>query len=824
MSTDSDPDTEQKLGGDGASHPPRVSRCDRLAYLIDQLLSKRWSQCVALCCFGLVQVAIFGLIYAAVWKPQDGDPRKEEDCNRFVEGIWEAWTFMADPGTHSKDFMPEQRVVGAIITVGGIIFFASILGVVVDVIREKMESLRQGRSNVIEREHCLILGFTDKTILLIMELCIANESEKGGVVVVLAPEGKEEMEHELALQLPVKHRRGTKVVFRSGSPLLIGDLVKVSAHMAKAIVVLASGGEAEKADADTLRCILSLRSMQYSVQGHIVAEVRDIDNEPLVKLVGGSSVETLVSHDVLGRLMLMSARQPGLAKVYEALLGFDGDEFYMQAWPEVVGKEFGELMGRFPDAIPIGIRSSLGIQIKPSSGRIIAPDDEIIVIAEDNDTYKPEAPANIAMGSLPEVQEQKKDTEKILFCGWRRDIRDIMQHLDHLAKKGTEVHMMTHCVPVWQRDEKLIEEGLDVKKLRNVKIVHEEGNTNVRRKLEALPIETFTSCMIFADQAYEADTMHADSHSLATLLLIRDIQAERNTHSSDKRKKSLNSGDASLREHLLDFHEETAACPIICEILDPRTQKTIAGNKQVSLSSDFCQSNRLIAQVVAMISEERSVKLLLDELLGVSGCNVHMYPASRYCHPGEQCSFWTLASRAAKLDEIAIGYQEKHSIEKTVLNPRQKDLVMDWSNYDVAVIAGEDEEEKAAIDEDWQKDGMQSLLQPESHAEAWRGREQRSNLRESAREMSQNRSSNKEAVVSPHQVLLHADEDSKELLTTLLDSCSGMNDGERARFGQALDMMKQLVWNVSEKNDGVELSTDEDLASREPLNCCKQID
>jgi hypothetical protein len=30
--------------------------------------------------------------------------------------------------------------------------------------------------------------------------------------------------------------------------------------------------------------------------------------------------------------------------------------------------------------------------------------------------------------------------------------------------------------------------------------------------LEQLPVETFNYCMIYADQLYEADAMHADSH------------------------------------------------------------------------------------------------------------------------------------------------------------------------------------------------------------------------------------------------------------------------------------------------------------------------
>lgn len=60
------------------------------------------------------------------------------------------------------------------------------------------------------------------------------------------------------------------------------------------------------------------------LQGHIVVEVCDMANEPLVQMVGGNVVETVVSHDIIGRLMIQCARQPGLATVWEQLMGFDG--------------------------------------------------------------------------------------------------------------------------------------------------------------------------------------------------------------------------------------------------------------------------------------------------------------------------------------------------------------------------------------------------------------------------------------------------------------------------------------------------------------------
>lgn len=70
-----------------------------------------------------------------------------------------------------------------------------------------------------------------------------------------------------------------------------------------------------QSDARALRTVLSLTGVKKGLRGHIVVELSDLDNEVLVKLVGGDLVETVVAHDVIGRLMIQCARQPGLAQV-----------------------------------------------------------------------------------------------------------------------------------------------------------------------------------------------------------------------------------------------------------------------------------------------------------------------------------------------------------------------------------------------------------------------------------------------------------------------------------------------------------------------------
>lgn len=118
--------------------------------------------------------------------------------------------------------------------------------------------------------------------------------------------------------------------------------------------------------------------------GHIITEVRDADDVAVIEMVGGNQVIPMVMHDIVGRLIVQSVFEPGLAGVWASLLGFRGSEFYLRHWPELVGCRFGDALFMFETATPIGIlRADTGeVQINPSDDYVLQPDDEVIVIAE----------------------------------------------------------------------------------------------------------------------------------------------------------------------------------------------------------------------------------------------------------------------------------------------------------------------------------------------------------------------------------------------------------------------------------------------------------
>ncbi|CAI9108525.1 OLC1v1008142C2 [Oldenlandia corymbosa var. corymbosa] len=603
----------------------------------------------------------------------------------LADCLWLSWTYVADSGNHANSEGLGPRLVSVSISFGGMLIFAMMLGLVSDAISEKFDSLRKGRSEVVEQNHTLILGWSDKLGSLLNQLAIANESLGGGMVVVMAERDKEEMELDIAkMEFDF---RGTSVICRSGSPLILADLKKVSVSKARAIIVLAEDGNADQSDARALRTVLSLTGVKEGLRGHIVVELSDLDNEVLVKLVGGDLVETVVAHDVIGRLMIQCARQPGLAQIWEDILGFENCEFYIKRWPQLDGMPFEDVLISFPDAIPCGVKSaSYGgkIILNPDDSYVLQEGDEVLVIAEDDDTYAPAELPTVQKGYLPKESDIPKHAERILFCGWRRDMEDMIMVLDAFLAPESELWMFNE-VPETEREKKLIDGGLDINRLVNIELVNREGNAVIRRHLESLPLESFDSILILADESVEDSAIQADSRSLATLLLIRDIQAKRLPYRDAMISRDHRSS-FSQGSWMGEMQQASDKSVIISEILDPRTKNLLSMSK----ISDYVLSNELVSMALAMVAEDRQINNVLEELFAEEGNEMQIRAAELYIQEGEELSFYEILLRARHRREIVIGYRVANT-ERAIINPPVKHERRKWSTGDVLVVIAEKE-------------------------------------------------------------------------------------------------------------------------------------
>lgn len=640
----------------------------RIAYKVDVFFSGHpYAKLLALLFATIILIGSGGIALYAV------------SGSGFLEALWLSWTFVADSGNHADQVGLGPRIVSVSISSGGMLVFATMLGLVSDAISEKVDSWRKGKSEVIEINHILILGWSDKLGSLLKQLAIANKSIGGGVVVVLAERDKEEMEMDIAkLEFDFM---GTSVICRSGSPLILADLKKVSVSKARAIIVLASDENADQSDARALRVVLSLTGVKEGLRGHVVVEMSDLDNEPLVKLVGGELIETVVAHDVIGRLMIQCALQPGLAQIWEDILGFENAEFYIKRWPELDGMRFGDVLISFPDAVPCGVKvasKSGSILMNPEDDYVLREGDEVLVIAEDDDTYAPAPIPEVNKGFLPNIPTPPKYPEKILFCGWRRDIHDMIMVLEAFLAPGSELWMFNE-VPEKEREIKLTDGGLDICGLTNIKLVHKEGNAVIRRHLESLPLETFDSILILADESVEDSIVHSDSRSLATLLLIRDIQSKRLPSKELKSPHCYNGFCHS--SWIREMQHASDKSIIISEILDSRTRNLVS----VSKISDYVLSNELVSMALAMVAEDKQINRVLEELFAEEGNEMCIRSAEFYLYEQEEMSFFDIMVRAREREEIVIGYRLANT-DQAIINPEHKSEIRKWSLDDVFVV------------------------------------------------------------------------------------------------------------------------------------------
>jgi len=657
----------------------------------------------------------------------------------LYQSTWLAWTYIADPGTHADAEGLSNRVIAVIITLGGMLIFALVIGLVSDEIGRCVDILNKGTSRCIEDDHTLMLGWTDKSLAIIQELALANESEGGGVIVVLAEAGKQEMEATLLSALQMNEHplelHGTEVIFRSGNPLMENQLHKVSVLTSRAIIALSPDGVSpDEADSRMVRQVLCLKAFKDDLNSHVVVEMQDIDNKELVELVAPDIAEVIVAHDMIGRLMIQCTREPELSAILENLLGFDGAEFYFEKWKAVVGKTFGEITCRFDDAVPVGVKvgATNSVLINPKNSYRIKPDDALLFLAEDNDSYSVnDGTYQQKFNDIDKIASEvcnfqgfnkrpRLEKEKLLFCGWRRDMYDMIMQLERCVAAGSELWLF-NTVPAQERIEMLSDNGnKDELELKQLSIKNVVGNPLVRRDLrrlvavddqgqpikgETITLDCFNSILILADDiAIEngAEMQSSDSQSLVTLLFIQDIQKrlfEKNQllQGTNKRSKKPMTQE--------DINPYKKLCNPISEILDTRTR----GLLQVANCKGYVMSNIIVSSVIAQIAEDRDMNLVLGELLSGKGSELFLGDISAYLSEEElqlskndeedknndtkkrKFSFWEISLRARLKRQVILGYKPKNATttldaNDTILNPPNKHVPLSWEKGDKLVV------------------------------------------------------------------------------------------------------------------------------------------
>ena len=267
--------------------------------------------------------------------------RSEETDEGFVKELFLTLLHALDPGTIGGDSGTWRFLLTMLaLTVAGLFIVSALIGVIAAGIDERIAQLRRGRSRVLERDHTVILGWSDSIFTIIRELAIANQSRTKPVVVILADRDKVEMEDDVRTKVP--DLLGTRVLCRSGKPMDIDDLALASHVTARSVILLAPE-DSDDPDSEVIKTLLALTHTTTTGPG-IVAEIRNPSNLEAARLVGTDRTVLLDIRETVAKLLVQTSRQSGAAAVYTELFDYDGDEIYFLEQHSLGGLTYGEAL------------------------------------------------------------------------------------------------------------------------------------------------------------------------------------------------------------------------------------------------------------------------------------------------------------------------------------------------------------------------------------------------------------------------------------------------------------------------------------------------
>ena len=541
------------------------------------------------------------------------------------------------------------------VTVASLAMVSILIGLASATIQERLDTLRRGRSHIIEKDHTVILGWSEQIFAIVAELIIANTNQPHATIAILGDKDKVEMEEELRHR--IKSTGNTRVVVRRGNSTQHADLDLVSPQTSKSIIILPVV-ENDMPDAATIKTILALvrapnrRPEPY----HIVAVLYRASNQEIAQLVGGGEVELILSGDVIARIIAQTCRQAGLSNVYTELLDFEGDEIYFQEEPALVGRTFGEALLAYEDSTIIGLAPHAGTPlVMPPLDTVIAPGDQVIAISEDDDTVRLSGLVNVPL--QPEAisiqQPGLPKPERTLILGWNWRASAIIRQLDAYVAPHSALTVAAQHESVESEIEALRQE------LANQELHWLDVDFSTRPVLDELQLQTYDHIVVLAYSDMQ-DAQRADAMTLLTLLHVRRI-ADENHHRYS----------------------------IVSEILDQRNRELAESSR----ADDFIVSDRLVSLLMAQVSENKALNEVFNDFFDPIGAEIFLKPVTDYIQAGVTVSFYTVVEAARRRREVAIGYRtsaleadEQHAYG-VMVNPPKSQAVTFAPDDQVIVLA-----------------------------------------------------------------------------------------------------------------------------------------
>jgi hypothetical protein len=544
----------------------------------------------------------------------------------FTSSLWSSWSFLVDAGSHVEETQFAGKFISVIITILGMLFFATLISLLTSGIDEKLEELKKGRSNVVENNHTIILGWSNKIFSLINQISKANENENKNVIVVLS--GKDKIEMDLEVDINTQLSGNTEVITRTGELFKFEELKKVSVDKAKNLIILEE--ENEFTDNIKIRTLLAIKKY-FSINIPIIVELRDEITLGLIKKVMQINIFPINMVKTVNRLIAQSIVNPGIGRVYSELLDFNGPSFYLADMPQFVGEEFSNLLFQNDEICICGISNEEETILCPKKDYKIKVRDKLIILC-DGKQYS----SNKFNGNGKDYKKlQLKDNsfkleqnKQILIIGNHIYLNALINEIFEYFDVSTKITIISSSI-------------LNIDENQNIKLINNTYQKHIKQSENDL--NKYDHIIVFSNNEQD-DKFTNDSEVLVNYILIKD-------HLSEK----------SNVKH------------IVAEIFDDDTEKLLTEES----SLDFIISEDLISKYISSIAFDSKTYTAWEDLFSYGGNLIQVKEFADLFQIDESLSFKDIANNIFENNAILIGYIDENNIIH--LNPINKSIDRQWS-------------------------------------------------------------------------------------------------------------------------------------------------
>jgi len=543
--------------------------------------------------------------------------------------IWFSLMHALDAGTLAGDDTSKIGflILMSIVTICGIFVTSILIGIISTGFEEKLNALRKGFSRVIEENHTVIIGFNDSIYTMLTELIEANVNQKRGCILVIGEEEKEFMDAEIRTH--IKDFKTTQIICRSGRSTNASILEMASVETARSIIIC------EEDDFAVIKALLSVVSYMkeknvFENDTHIVSLIHERENLDAAVIAGEGKAEIIFFKDIIARVIANTCRQPGLSAALVEMFGFDGDEFYFEEFPELVGNKFADILNKFEKSVVVGLYKNNKPMLNPPMDTIIEHGDKVIHLAEDDGASKPmkEAIKTDIIAKLSLDKNEMEEKYNILILGHNDMLELIVRELNDFLPTGSNVVIACESIP---------KEAKELWKVDHFDISFVEENVYDKNVLEKLVTEEVKNILLLSDD--EEGTVDADSRILLLLLQIRSI--------CSSNKWNIN---------------------ITSEMNSVENQKLMQNAKV----NDFVVGSAITCLIMTQIAENRHLNDFFTTLLTAEGSELYMKEATNYVKPNIQTNIYELTDIAKKRGEIVMGYKKNVNQKMMIaINPNK---------------------------------------------------------------------------------------------------------------------------------------------------------